>query len=575
MWADPTARLLAHEWGAWYAMTPVVEEGAGAISRGGASLRAGAGRARRAAADAGWSPVDLVVLATIVLTAIWWFSITRDAWFAWDEWLLAGRGRSAPDLLEPYNGHLSITYLVLYRLHMAAFGLDHHWVLEVIGLASLASVPLLLHLTTRRRMGTFAAGVAAVLVLWSTGPGLEAGAVNHSVALALAVVTAWDLERRSTRDDLVVAATLALGLATSGGMVAVAAGAVVHCALSRAPWRRWLAVVVPVTAWGVWYLAKGRDAVEDVPRLGAGDTVELVVDGYAATLRGLALGSTVGAWLLGLVVLAAAVRQIRVHRWRGATTLLAWSAAGVAWWFGLARSRGVLADPDVFRYRWVASVFLVLAIVPPVRLAPAPAADDTTTRGDWRRWATSRSVQAGALAALVVAVAVANADATRDEAAFLNAVGRQARVSQQISRTDPSPVPADQAFPLIVGGLTRQQVDDLVATYGPGSGLPADLDRVLVDVGAVTVAEPEPAGDTGRCTPPEGLHIGPVVLRTDGATTLWVRRFGPEPVAVAQLPPRSEVTVELAPDIPPRTPGVPLRPEGWVVEAVGACIVAG
>lgn len=517
----------------------------------------------------GWTAADALVLATLVLTVVAWSWLTRDAWFFWDEWALAGRGRSLGDLVEPYNGHLSITYIALFRLHMALFGLDHHWVLHTVALVVLASVPLLLHLTTRRRLGPPVAGCAAVLVLWTHRPGMEAGMVNHSAALALGVVTAWALERGSRRADAVVAATLVLGFATAGGTAAVAAAAGVHTLLSRGPWRRWAAVLVPTALWYGWLQWKvGAHPVPASYRLDRGEILHLVLDGQVAALRGVGLGTTVGAVVVGAVLLAGAVRQVAVHGRRGATTLAAWLVADAAWWIGLAQNRGVLADPGYFRYRWVASVFLVLAVVPPVaathrRPAPAPAAG---TVGPDRRAAGWRApaVPAAALAVLVAVVVGAGLGTTRDEARVLAESGRVARVDQTLALVSPSPLPADHSFGITLSMLTAGDVARLARLYGPGPPSGEEADRALLADGAVVVTAVAPAG-RGPCAPlGDRPRNGIAVIRTDGPTTLLLRRFGARFVVGAQLPARSDVTVHL---------GVPSLGDGWRVRAVGACRV--
>ncbi len=509
----------------------------------------------------------MVVIVAVVLTAVWWYTLTRDGWFFWDEWLLAGRGRSAGDLLRPYNGHLSITYLAVYRLHMALFGLDHHWVLQVIGVTALASVPLLFHLTTRRRLGPFLAGVAAVLLLWQVSPGLEAGAMNHSGAMAMAVLTAWALERRSAASDVVVAVTLVLGLATSGGTVAVALGALVHCLLSRARWWRWAAVAGPLVVWFGWYRWLGSaPQVPDDVRPGIADTVELLLRAQIETVRGLGLGTTVGGVLVAAALVAGAVRQVKVHRVRGAATLLTWLVADAVWWCALAQSRGPLADPEAFRYRWATSVFLLLAIVPPVRRAAETTAEPVASGARRPPWASS-VVQAGALALFVALLAVVNADDTRSSVTAMTSAARRTRVAQVTSMAVPPLYPADYHLGYAMGDLTPEQVAALSRTYGPGPIPRSELDAALVDVGAVRVVETAPAG-SGPCQPlGQQTFPGLARLRTDEATTLWVRRFGDEPTPALDLPADSEVLLGLGPtDLDPQLPA-------WRLVADGACVV--
>ena len=106
---------------------------------------------------------------------------------------------------------------------------------------------------------TLLAGLATVPLLWPGNLSMFPPELNGHVALIAAIVVAAALDR-GRRADWVVSAALVVSLCSAGVGVAVAVGAVVHCALVRPGWRRWVAVLVPIAGYGAWLLT--RDAVE-------------------------------------------------------------------------------------------------------------------------------------------------------------------------------------------------------------------------------------------------------------------------------------------------------------------------
>jgi hypothetical protein len=162
---------------------------------------------------------------------------------------------------------------------------------------------------------------------------------------------------------------------------------------------------------------------------------------------------------------------------------------------------------------------------------------------------------------------VGGADSTRTAAETVTSAGDPARIAQVVSTLEPSPYPEGHVFGPALGALTPPQMRRLSDVYGPGRTPRAELDAALVDEGAIRAAQTSEAR-RGPCRPPgERRFTGQVVLRTDGATTLSVQRFGDLPVPALQLPPRSEVVVGLGPaGLDPEVPG-------WRLQAVGACVV--
>src|SRR5690606_20764739 len=112
----------------------MADEGEAAADTAAPTPAPGADRAPDRAVDGAVDgAVDVVVAVVLLATWVTWFRWTQDGWFFLDEWALAGRGRTLGDFLEPYNNHLSVPYLAVYRAHMALFGFDRYEVLRAIG----------------------------------------------------------------------------------------------------------------------------------------------------------------------------------------------------------------------------------------------------------------------------------------------------------------------------------------------------------------------------------------------------------------------------------------------------------
>lgn len=526
--------------------------------------------------------LDVLVAVAVVATIVLWFRVAKDSWFFADEWLLALRGRTPGDFLEPYNGHLSITYIAIYRAHMAAFGMDHYWVIRLVALFSLAAIPTFLYVTTLGRWGRPTAAFVSVAVLWVQAVSIEPGAMNHYIVLALTVLSAWALRepsdwsgrlperirgRRVPWTDVVLAVTLTLGLMTAGGAVAVVAAAGVHCLLTRARWTRWMAVVVPALGWAAWYvLVLDPDPIPVEYRLSTWETVRLVFEGQFEAMRGLALGWTAGGVFVTVVVVLLTVRRLWVDRWQGFVALAPWWVAMTVWWVGLASSRGALTDPATFRYRLAGAVFLILSLVPPRREAEA-AARAARARFPWTPppWVAVAGV--AAVLALLVAV---NLDDTREAGQELEAYGRVIRLQQLVAFTDPPPPLPSTPYGFGMGGLTGAELDEIRVLYGPSSPTGSALDEALLDVGAVQLDPldgPPQACPRGRPVADVGVMVQAVVTATDVPVTVTVRRFGREPQTVGEVPAGTSARLIVSTPDTVRT--------GWRLSTDGGCTAAG
>jgi hypothetical protein len=469
----------------------------------------------------------------VVASSAYFLRIARDSWFYADEWAMAVQVGRVQDIVDPYNGHLSITILGLYRALLEVFGFTTHLPYRIAGIVSLVAVPVAMFLVARRRVGTPAAAIMGLLLLWFRGINPDPGALNASLSLLGAVVCGAALVGRGRRDDALVAASLAFALASSNGGVAVAAAAVVHSLCTRATVRRWLAVLLPPMSWLVWWLVFVPPDSEVVQELRPGvlDLAEGAVRHAAASFRYLALGNrVVGAVLLAMFIAYAGwrVRQGLA----AAANVLAWSAALLSWWFALMWSRWLLIDATpAFRYEWVSVGYILLAVLPADRCTPPSWASPRTRKG--AIVGTLGVVLVAALLALAVRPDVQRFGRTHA------ALGRNTR-GQVAVILDPDAAIADDAkFGFNLANLTAGRLRELVGTYGT-DGDPGRTDRLLVDIGAVSLTSgsrgPAPQGckTLRRPTPAAPASRVELYPRT-GTPEVRVRRFGPDWVSVGRL----------------------------------------
>lgn len=303
--------------------------------------------------------VDVAVGVLLAIFAGFHLWVFRTSYFRGDDWGLIVTGQRG--LLEPYNDHLVISILGIYRVLVEMFGLSFT-PFRVAGMVCFVAIPMAWYLTTRRQIGAPLAAVGVVAMLGV--PPFEIFPANMAVYLVAvgAVVCAWAL--REERAGW-VAAGLTFALCGASGGVAVGVACLVHCVCSRAPVARWAAVLVPLGAWGVWYSTRGASSqfqpdVDPTVREVVGYTTEIVATAFDVWRFDLLL--VAGFVAAGVVLLRGGLR-------RGASWV-AWSAALVAWSAGLARERGALATtPGVAgRYTLLALVFVLLALVPPARV---------------------------------------------------------------------------------------------------------------------------------------------------------------------------------------------------------------
>lgn len=512
-----------------------------------------------------------IVFGLLVLGAFAYsLRITSGAYFYADEWRILDRSQWIGRVLEPYNSSLSVVTMLLDRALAEIFGLGYTS-FRVVGLLALYAVPLTYFLTTRSRFGAVLAAFLAFPLLWyGHYVSLMPSEHNHNIALLGGIVAAAALTR-GRRADGVLAVALLVALGAAGGGVAVAAACIVHCACTRAPLRRWIAVLVPLLLWVVWWVVEvGHADDRGAYAMTFSQTVTFVRRLAFTAFLNAGFGSQWLGYALVVAFVAVGVLALR-QGLRAGANFLAWSTAAVVWAVGLANNRGVFADIHVFRYRYGALAFLLLAIVP-ARPLRWPARFPITSD---RRW-----IVAGAALVLVLGVArgVWVRSDLRASASALSEQGRISRAQVDIVRLGPG-VLSDRAstgggIAARLGGLTAGQVRRVLTHYGEPV-----VDR---DVGDRLLARRQlswrhvPAG-SGPCTPigrpitvtyRSGPGYAPVtVAATDTPVTVASRRFGRAWVPLLTLRPGEAAHVAISSD-GGMAAGVP-----WQLQADGGCRV--
>jgi hypothetical protein len=314
-----------------------------------------------------WVHLATLAVAGIVLL---WFG--RNQWFAADEWDPIARraifGGGDLGLLAPHNEHWSTFGILLYRAHLAIFGLRTYFPLMAVFVGSHLLVAHLLWRVMRRAGAdtVVATALAAVYALLGSA-GLEvlyAWNVTFSGAVACGLGALLVMSPRPgwSRRDGAVWLLLVASLMFSGVGITMTVVAVLYAWWSRG-WRDGLRVVsLPAAVYGLWILGWGRSGVDSGIRTDAIRNLPEVLWKAITFVFELTTGwGFVGAVIVlgSLVVFVAADRSV----WRRPGILAVTCAIGAPLFFVLTSLRryGTFGDDWVKfpRYSYVAFALLL------------------------------------------------------------------------------------------------------------------------------------------------------------------------------------------------------------------------
>ena len=515
---------------------------------------------------------EIVFVGLLVATVVAYVLQTRGYTFSTDDWIFAQRGHSLADYFRPYNLSLAVVPIAVYRLLLAVVGFHSTLPLRLVGIVCETSVAVALFLTVRSRVSAAVALVVGATFLWYPNTVLYPSAFDHYLGVTAAIGCAWILTRRRPSQDLLLALALCVSLGASGVGVAAGVGCLVYLAIGGAPWRRWLAVMAPLAAWALWWLTVAHTP-RDAAQRTAAQSRDLVVNGIIRSFDGLVGGNRVLGGMLMVVfagslawAVARGARSVHgrplgavVAGLRSADHQLAWTAALVAWWVGLAYSRGRFAFPGVFRYQFLGSALVVLAFLPsrrPARIADRLGGRDATVL---------------AIVASLLILAVNHSGITR-QSRLMTVESDRIRANMVQVNLGPATVPDTARVglgpgdnPTLSAGLYRRLVGQLGTPPRTRPGDPDATVLALVPTRLVAVDD-DPAA---RCiTVPDSITVGggdTIRLRAqDAPVDVDVRRFDAGWTRLGTI--AGGHTVEL------RLPAGP-SPRAWTVRADGACRV--
>jgi hypothetical protein len=180
-------------------------------------------------------------------------SFWADDW----TWIANRRGDSVDTFLSPYNGHLSLVPIAIYRLMFAVFGLGSYTPYRSLVIALSLVVAVLLFIYARARVGDLLALLLTASLLF-LGPGWQetmwAFQIPWLLVAGAGISALMLLERRDTVGDVAACALIVLAICSTSLAVAFLVGVAVEIAVSRRRWRDAWIVAVPLALYVIWVL---------------------------------------------------------------------------------------------------------------------------------------------------------------------------------------------------------------------------------------------------------------------------------------------------------------------------------
>ena len=193
---------------------------------------------------------DVLVWLFVALAGFYYLqrqSVPRTFFFDEWTWIVERRTNGINTWLRPHNGHLIALIVVIYRVLLAVFGLNHYRPFRFVGLAAHVTVATLLYRTVRSRHGA-TIGVALGTLFLLLGSGWEViyqpSAMNNMGPAAAGMLAWLLLTRQSKKGDIAASVATGAALAFGGLGIAFMLGTTARLAVAR-QWRRLAVVVAP------------------------------------------------------------------------------------------------------------------------------------------------------------------------------------------------------------------------------------------------------------------------------------------------------------------------------------------
>ena len=199
------------------------------------------------------------LVVAVLASGLLLLHLSRDSSFWADDWtwIATRRGDSVNTFLSPYNGHLSLVPIAIYRLMFASFGLGSYTPYRALVIALSLVVAVLLFVYARARVGDLIALLLSASLLF-LGPGWQetmwAFQIPWLLVAGAGISALMLLERCDTVGDLSACALILLAVCSTSLAVAFLVGVAVDIAVSRRRWRDVWIVAVPLILYLIWVL---------------------------------------------------------------------------------------------------------------------------------------------------------------------------------------------------------------------------------------------------------------------------------------------------------------------------------
>ncbi len=315
----------------------------------------------------------LGLVVAVVASGLLIYHFNRGMSFSSDDWVWINlrRGNGLHTFLAPYNGHLSLVPIAIYRLMFALVGIGSFAPYRVLLLVVGSATGVVIFEYARHRIGEFCALLVATLLLF-LGPGwndiMQPFQIAWLIAVAAGLLALSLLNRRRTAADAAACLLVLISICSTSVGVALAVGIAVDVAITRRRWRDAWIVGLPLLLYVVWAVhyhptTLQISSITNAP-LNLAQTTAAALAGLVGLsavtptdLTGQAL--TFGFPLLALAVAAVFVRAATGWDW---TRFLALGAALVTFTVMVTVARS-FQSPFESRYMYVTCILCALMAV--------------------------------------------------------------------------------------------------------------------------------------------------------------------------------------------------------------------
>lgn len=333
-----------------------------------------------------WAVAGLLLAMACAAALLIWEG--RGLTLLLDEWSWGFGGRTNLDLhafVDPHNGHFIAVLVLLTKGALQLFHADAALPLRLLSVALHLAVAGCLFLLMRKAIGTVAAVIPTVLILFlGTANDVIIGSHSMSVTITVLVgLAAWlAIERNRPIWDAVAAGLLTIGVATASTVLPFVLGATALIALDRkSPRSRYWVTLFPFAVYLLWWLAWGHPEKSDVAIANVAGLPSFAFDSLAATLASITgLFTVPGSRTAGFDLsagqalaggmLAVLLGVVLSRRFRPGVASLVPLLTLLSFWLLTSAVASPARAPESSRYLYISVILLLLVFAQEIGATP-------------------------------------------------------------------------------------------------------------------------------------------------------------------------------------------------------------